>query len=91
MTLALHPIVVNSLFNSVGLRSLDSDLAGSYGLILNSNSTIQKFHLKIQGCVNSSWVNARRVFTNVRIFIIQANANLISSFKVKFAAAKFAS
>ena len=90
MTLALHPIVVNSLFNSVGL-SLDSDLASSYGLILNSNSTIQKFHLKIQACANSSWVNAKRVFTNVRIFIIQANANLVSSFKIKFAAAKFAS
>jgi hypothetical protein len=35
---------LNSLFNSVGL-SLDSDSANLYGLILNSKSTIQKFHL----------------------------------------------
>ena len=90
MTLALHPNVVNSLFNSVGL-SLESDLASSYGLNLNSNSTIQKFHLKSQVCANSAQVNAKRIFTNIHIFKIQANANLVSSFKSKFAAAKFAS
>jgi hypothetical protein len=45
MTLALHTIVVNSLFNSVGM-SRDSDLAISYGLSLNSNSAIQKFHVE---------------------------------------------
>jgi hypothetical protein len=45
MTLAVHIIVVNSLFNGVGL-SLDSEIASSYGLSLNSNSTIRTCHLK---------------------------------------------